>query len=47
MTSDQHLAMAKAVRASAGKPGGPTKERAAQMAKNHEVLAAAIAHRTR
>ena len=45
LTPAQHLMMAQLVLRSAGKPGGPTRARAEQMAHNHRVLAAAIAHR--
>ena len=41
LTPQQHLAMAEVVLKVAGRKGGPTKERAEQMARNHRVLAAA------
>jgi hypothetical protein len=47
LTPAQHLVMAQLALRNAGKPGGPTRERAERMAHNHRVLAAAIAHRQR
>jgi hypothetical protein len=45
LTAEQHLAMADDIRRVAGAPGGPTKERGEQMARNHEVMAILSAHR--
>ena len=45
LTPEQHLAMAELVEKVAGRKGGPTKARAAQMAKNHRLLARVIEER--
>jgi hypothetical protein len=45
VTAEEHLAMADLIRSVAGKPGGPTVERADQMARNREVLAQLAAYR--
>jgi hypothetical protein len=47
LTPEQHRFMAKLIRDNAGRPGFPTKERAEQMAYNHELLARAIEGRAR
>lgn len=47
MTADQHRWLAKNLLAKAGTPGHPSKERAAQMADNHEIMAKMIEARQR
>ena len=42
LSPDQHRGLARNLLAHAGEPGYPTKERAAQMALNHEVMAKMI-----
>jgi hypothetical protein len=44
-TAEQHRWMATNLLAKAGTPGHPSKERAAQMARNHEIMAKMIEHR--
>lgn len=45
LTPEQHLAMANLILQQAGKPGGPTKARAKEMARNHRVLAQVLQDR--
>ena len=47
LSPSQHRALAGQILDHAGKEGFPTKERAQQMAANHEVLAAAIENRAK
>jgi malate/lactate dehydrogenase len=47
LTPAEHLAIADVILKTAGKPGGPTMERAEQMAKNRRVLAKLAARRQR
>jgi hypothetical protein len=45
LSSEQHRALAQRLLDRAGEPGYPTKERAPQMARNHEVMAKMIDRR--
>lgn len=45
LTASQHREMAATLRQVAGQPEAPTPERAEQMARNHEMLAAAMERR--
>ena len=45
LTASQHRRLATRLRAHAGSPGWPAKERAKQMAQNHENVAKMIEHR--